>query len=91
MVEEGSTRVITQVRILKETLTEQYTYFMSHMLRELYESLGIKSIRTNVFHLQTDGMVEWFIQTLNMIHKFVHDDTQIWDKGLKSHLVFIRH
>ncbi len=46
--------------IPKEILTDQGTVFMSRTLKELYELLGIKSIRTSVYHLQTDGLVEWF-------------------------------
>ncbi len=45
---------------------------MSRTIRELYELLGIKSIRTSVYHPQTDGLVERFNRTLKtMIRKFV--------------------
>ncbi len=46
------------------------------MICELYELLGIKSIRTSVYHPQTDGLVERFNLTLKtMICKFVDKDT----------------
>ncbi len=51
-------RVISRVGIPKEILTDQGTAFMSRTLSELYELLGIKSIRTSVYHPQTDGLVE---------------------------------
>ena len=39
---------ISRVGIPKEILTDQGTSFMSRTLRELYELLGIQSIRTSV-------------------------------------------
>ncbi len=57
---------------------------MSRTIRELYELLGIKSIRTSVYHPQTDGLVERFNRTLKtMIRKFVHEDAKNWDKWLE--------
>ncbi len=46
---------LARVGIPKEILTDQGTAFMSRTIRELYELLGIKSIRTSVYHPQTDG------------------------------------
>ncbi len=64
-------------------ITDQGTAFMSRTIRELYELLGIKSVRTSVYHPQTDGLVERFNRTLKtMIRKFVHEDAKIWDKWL---------
>ncbi len=60
---------------------------MSRTIRELYELLGIKSIRTSVYHPQTDGLVEQFNRTLKtMIRKFVHEDAKNWDKWLELEL-----
>ncbi|XP_056585423.1 uncharacterized protein LOC130406867 [Triplophysa dalaica] len=65
-------RVISRVGIPKEVLTDQGTAFMSRTLRELYGLLGIKTIRTSVYHPQTDGLVERFNRTLKtMIRKFL--------------------
>ena len=64
---------------------------MSHTLRELYELLGVCSIRTSVCHPQTDGLVERFNRTLkNMILKFVHEDSHNWDKWLDPLLFAVR-
>ena len=53
---------------------------MSRTLRELYGLLGIKSIRTSVYHPQTNGLVEHLKETLkSMILKFVHEDGRNWD------------
>ncbi len=64
---------------------------MSRTIRELYELLGIKSIRTSVYHPQTDGLVERFNRTLKtMIRKFVHEDAKNWDKWLEPLLFAVR-
>ncbi|KAI7813488.1 hypothetical protein IRJ41_018565 [Triplophysa rosa] len=84
-------RIISRVGIPREVLTDQGTAFMSRTLRELYELLGIKSIRTSVFHPQTDGLVERFNRTLKtMIRKFVHEDARNWDKWLEPLLFAVR-
>ena len=90
-VAEALFKVISRVGIPKEILTDQGTTFMSRTLRELYELLGIKSIRTSVYHPQTDGLVERFNRTLkNMIRKFVHEDAKNWDKWLEPLLFAVR-
>ncbi|KAM9717937.1 uncharacterized protein ACNS7B_021418 isoform 1-T1 [Menidia menidia] len=67
-------QVISRVGIPKEILTDQGTQFMSRTLRELYGLLDIKSIRTSVYHPQTDGLVERLNKTLkSMIRKFGHE------------------
>ncbi len=64
---------------------------MSRTIRELYELLGIKSVRTSVYHPQTDGLVERFNRTLKtMIRKFVHEDAKNWDKWLEPLLFAVR-
>ncbi len=77
--------------IPKEILTDQGTAFMSRTIRKLYGLLGIKSVRTSVYHPQTDGLVERFNRTLKtMIQKFVHEDAKNWDKWLEP-LLFAVH
>uniref|UniRef100_A0AAQ4PFW0 Integrase catalytic domain-containing protein n=1 Tax=Gasterosteus aculeatus aculeatus TaxID=481459 RepID=A0AAQ4PFW0_GASAC len=76
-------QVISRVGIPKEILTDQGTSFMSRTLRELYGLLGIKSIRTSVYHPQTDGLVERMNKTLkSMIRKFISDLEHNWDHWL---------
>ncbi len=83
--------LISRVGIPKEILTDQGTAFMSRTLRELYELLDIKSIRTSVYHPQTDGLVERFNRTLKtMIRKFVHEDAKNWDRWLEPLLFAVR-
>ncbi len=83
--------MISRVGIPKEILTDQGTAFMSRTIRELYGLLGIKSVRTSVYHPQTDGLVERFNRTLKtMIRKFVHEDAKNWDKWLEPLLFAVR-
>ncbi|XP_061920399.1 uncharacterized protein LOC133661276 [Entelurus aequoreus] len=84
-------QVISRVGIPKEILTDQGTSFMSRTLKELYGLLGIKSIRTSVYHPQTDGLVERLNRTLkSMIRKFVHEDKPNWHKWLDPLLFAVR-
>ncbi len=90
-VAEALFSMISREGIPKEILTDQGTAFMSRTIRELYELLGIKSIRTSVYHPQTDGLVERFNRTLKtMIRKFVHEDAKNWDKWLEPVLFAVR-
>ena len=60
-------------------------------LCELYELLGVCSIRTSVYHPQTDSLVERFSKTLkNMIRKVMHEDSGNWDKWLDPLLFAVR-
>ena len=84
-------QLISRVGIPKEILTDQGTAFMSRTLRELYRYLGITSIRTSVYHPQTDGLVERFNKTLkSMLRKFVTEDSRNWDKWLDPLLFAVR-
>ncbi len=90
-VAEALFSMISRVGIPKEILTDQGTAFMSWTIRELYGLLGIKSVRTSVYHPQTDGLVERFNRTLKtMIRKFVHEDAKNWDKWLEPLLFAVR-
>ncbi len=90
-VAEALFRMISRVGIPKEILTDQGTTFMSQTIRELYELLGIKSVRTSIYHPQTDGLVEWFNRKLKtMIRKFIHEDAKNWDRWLEPLLFAVR-
>ncbi len=56
---------------------------MSELLKQVYKRLGIKGIRTILYHTQTDGLTECFNQTLKqMLHKFVSDKSDDLDQWL---------
>lgn len=47
---------------------------MAKLLKDVYQLLGIKRIRTTPYHPQTDGLTERFNQTLKqMLRKFVNN------------------
>ncbi|XP_042071507.1 uncharacterized protein LOC121812727 [Haplochromis burtoni] len=67
----------------REILTDQGTNFMSTLLKQVYQLLGIRSLRTSPYHPQTDGLTERFNQTLKqMLRKFVNDSGNDWDQWL---------
>ncbi len=56
---------------------------MSTLLKQVYQLLGIKSLRTTPYHPQTDGLTERFNQTLKqMLRKFVSETGRDWDQWL---------
>lgn len=56
---------------------------MSNLLKQVYQLLGIKSVRTTPYHPQTDGLTERFNQTLKqMLRKFVNETGSDWDQWL---------
>lgn len=66
-VAEELIKVFARVGIPQEILTDQGSNFMSQLLAELYRLLHVHSIRTSPYHLQTDGLVERFNQTLKSV------------------------
>lgn len=71
------------VGVSREILTDQGTNFMSLLLKQVYQLLGIRAIKTTPYHPQTDGLVERFNQTLkSMLRKFVSKSGADWDKWL---------
>ncbi|KAL4001114.1 caldesmon [Sarotherodon galilaeus] len=75
--------LFSRVGIPKEILTDQGTSFMSHLVKSLYDQLGVKGIRTTPYHPETDGLVERFNGTLKqMLRKFIDDTGKDWDKWL---------
>ncbi|KAG1955346.1 gag-pol fusion protein [Pimephales promelas] len=73
----------SHVGIPKVVLTDQGPNFMSRTLKQVYQLLGIKRVRTTPYHPQTDGLVERFNQTLKgMLKKFVSENGKDWDKWL---------
>ncbi len=76
-------QLFSRVGFPAEILTEQGTNFMSTLLKQVYQLLGIKSLRTTPYHPQTDGLTERFNQTLKqMLRKFVSETGRDWDQWL---------
>lgn len=76
-------QLFSRVGFPREILTDQGTNFMSKLLKQVYQLLGIRSLRTTPYHPQTDGLTERFNQTLKqMLRKFVDDTGSDWDQWL---------
>lgn len=75
--------VINNEGIPSEILTDQGTNFQSATMKELCHQLGIKRLRTTVYHPQTDGAVEKFNRTLgDMLTMHFADNPADWDSYL---------
>lgn len=51
-------KIFARMGIPKEILMDQGTNFTSQLMKELCDLLKVKSLRTSVYHPQTDGLVE---------------------------------
>ena len=80
-VAEELIKVFARVGVPQEILMDQERNFTSQLLAELYRLLHIHSIRTSPYHPQTDGLVEWFNQTLKgILRKAASNKGKNWDK-----------
>ena len=73
----------SKVGIPEELVSDQGSNFISSLMTQLYENLGINKIKTSVYHPEGNGLVERFHSTLKaMLKKFVGECVQSWDKYL---------
>ena len=73
----------SRVGIPDEIVSDQGSNFVSKLIAQLYEQLGITKIKTSVYHPEANGLVERFNGTLkSMLKKFVQERVQTWDKYL---------
>ena len=73
----------SRVGIPDEIVSDQGSNFMSKLMAQLYDQLGITKIKTSVYHPEANGLVERFNGTLKgMLKKFVQERVQTWDKYL---------
>lgn len=78
-------KIFGRVGIPREILTDQGMNVSSKLMAKLCCLLKIHTLKTSVYHPQTDGLVERFNGTLKtMLRKFVDDDPQHWDRLLPS-------
>ncbi|XP_050777346.1 KRAB-A domain-containing protein 2 [Gopherus flavomarginatus] len=84
-------KVFARVGLRKEILTDKVTNFTSRLLNQVCRLLGVKQLRTFVYHLQTDGLVERFNRTLkDMLRRFPPDEPCHWDQLLPPLLLAVR-
>ena len=71
--------VFSRVGFPREVLTEQGSDFMSSTFKQMWELLGVKPLKTSVYHLQANGLVERFNRTLKgMLRKMVLEQPRKW-------------
>lgn len=76
-------QLFSRVGLPKEIITDQGTNFTSSLLKQVYQLLGIRGVKTSPYHPQTDGLVERFNKTLkSMLRKFVAASGSDWDQWL---------
>ena len=72
--------VICRHGIPEELLSNGGAIFLSSLIQEIFELLGLRKINTAGYHPQTDGLVEKFNSTLiNMIAKSSNVHDRDWD------------
>ena len=66
-----------------QLLSDRGKAFLSQLMREVCEVLGVKKLNTTAYHPQTDGLVERFNRTLtSMLAKRVERNGTDWDVHL---------
>ncbi|XP_063955624.1 uncharacterized protein LOC135154209 [Lytechinus pictus] len=79
-VADESVKIFSRVGIPEEILSEQGANFMSHLMKQLCASLGIKQMRTSPYHPQANGLVERFNASLkNMLKPYCLERDATWD------------
>ena len=90
-VAEELFKVFCRVGFPKEILTDQGTNFMSKVFQQFCKMLGVKKLKTTVYHPQCNGLVERYNGTLKKsIKKFVHDHPARWDDFIPALLFAYR-
>ena len=75
--------LFSRVGIPDEIISDQGTNFMSTLISQLCDTLGVRKINSTPYHPETNGLVERMNGTLkSMLRKFVHDAPKTWDKVL---------
>ena len=75
--------VIPRHGVPAELLSDRAKAFLSQLIHEVYELMGIKKMNTTSYHPQTDGLVEHFNRTLtDMLAKTVKKGGADWDEKL---------
>ena len=66
-----------------ELLSDRGRAFLSGLMQEVYQLMGIHKVATTAYHPQTDGLVERFNRTLtDMLAKTVESNGRDWDRRL---------
>ena len=83
VVADALMELFSRVGIPDEIISDQGTNFMSTLISQLCDTLGVRKINSTPYHPETNGLVERMNGTLkSMLRKFVHDAPKTWDKVL---------
>ena len=83
MVAEALVNIFSRVGLPEEIVSDQGANLVGNLMKQLYELLGIRHIKTSVYHPEANGLVERFNGTLkHMLKKFVGREIESWDKYL---------
>ena len=75
--------IFSRTGLPTEIIHDRGTQFMSKVMSNMCQKLGIKQIPTTCYHQQTNGLTERFIGTLsNMLNTLDQEDMENWDKQL---------
>lgn len=82
-VADALIQYFSKIGIPDERVSDQGSNFLSKLMTQLYEQLGITKIKTSIYHPEANGLIERFNKTLKaMLRKFVGERIQIWDRYL---------
>ena len=75
--------IISRHGVPRELLSDRGAAFLSKLLHEIYQLMGIHKVSTTAYHPQTDGLVERFHRTLtSMLSKTTQPSGSDWDDRL---------
>ena len=75
--------IISRHGVPAELLSDRGRSFLSDLMQEVYQLMGVHKLNTTAYHPQTDGLVERFNRTLtDMLAKSVERNGHDWDQHL---------
>ena len=84
-------QIISRHGVPAEILSDRGGAFLSGLMQEVYQLMGIHKMFTTAYHPQTDGLVERFNRTLtDMLAKTVQKNGRDWDQHLPQVLFAYR-
>ena len=75
-------KFFTFVGLPKSVQSDQGSNFMSGIFQQVMHELGIKQYRSSAYHPESQGALERFHQTKNMIRSYCFDTEKDWDEGI---------
>ena len=90
-VAEALLQMWTRVGIPTTVLSDMGTQFVSDLMKEIHQLLGIKGVSTSPYHAQANGLVERFNGTLKqMLKRLCSEKPKDWDRLIPAILFAYR-